>query len=47
MEVRVAVDGPLPLIVQHVLAGASLLLVIVIWRKEKIVERRWKKNMLK
>lgn len=36
MEVRVAVDGTLPLVIQHILAWASLLLIIVILKKEKL-----------
>lgn len=36
MEVRVAVDGTLPLVIQHILAWANLLLIIVILKKEKL-----------
>lgn len=39
MEVGVAVDGPLPLVVHHILARAGLLLIIVVLKKEK-----WQKD---
>lgn len=35
MEVGIAVDGSLPLIIQHVLAGTGLLLIVVVL-KEKL-----------
>lgn len=34
MEVWVAVDGSLPLVIQHVLAWTGLLLIIVILKEE-------------